>query len=340
MKCSTQNRPLLICTLKNDIMIFEFKTPKNETKQIMSDVASGKIENTNFEKKCEKKVSELTNAEFAKITSSGNNSIFVALSYIKGDIIIPDQGGWHGFKQIAKFLGKNIITLKTDLGLINPNELDNHDIKENSALIFTSFAGYAAEQNIKSISKYCKNNGITTIEDASAGIGDEKGLLGNCKYSDIIIASTGQPKIINVGSGGFIASNDENLFSEASLPLKLSKTNEIICSGIHEELKSVKNNLQLTVNATDYLKKYIPNTIHSEKRGVNLIIQEDNAKQKTWELKKQLPINKSGFINKCPNYNRVKTKAISIEIKNLNYNCLEKEYLDEIIKAVNNLQQV
>ena len=325
MKCSTQNRPPLICTLKNDIMIFEFKTPKDKTKQIMSDVASGKIENTNFEKKCEKKVSELTNAEFAKITSSGNNSIFVALSYIKGDIIIPDQGGWHGFKQIAKFLGKNIITLKTDLGLINPNELDNHDIKENSALIFTSFAGYAAEQNIKSISKYCKNNGITTIEDASAGIGDEKGLLGNCKYSDIIIASTGQPKIINVGS---------------SLPLKLSKTNEIICSGIHEELKSVKNNLQLTVNATDYLKKYIPNTIHSEKRGVNLIIQEDNAKQKTWELKKQLPINKSGFINKCPNYNRVKTKAISIEIKNLNYNCLEKEYLDEIIKAVNNLQQV
>ena len=48
-------------------MIFEFKTPKNETKQIMSDVASGKIENTNFEKECEKEVCELTNAEFAKI---------------------------------------------------------------------------------------------------------------------------------------------------------------------------------------------------------------------------------------------------------------------------------
>ncbi|WP_407420908.1 DegT/DnrJ/EryC1/StrS family aminotransferase [Methanobrevibacter sp.] len=319
-------------------MQFEFKTPKDETLKIMSDVASGKVENTDFEDKCEKRVCELTNAEYAKITSSGNNSIFVALSSVKGDVIIPDQGGWHGFKQIAKFLNKNIITLKTDLGLINTNELDTLDISDNSCLIYTSFAGYAAEQDTKSIFKYCKDNGIATIQDASAGIGDEKGVLGNCKYSDIVIASTGQPKLINVGSGGFIATNDENLFKESSLPLKLSKTNEIISSGIYEELKSVSENLQVTLNATDYLKKHIPNTIHAEKRGVNLIIPHDNPKEKTWELKKELPINKSGFINKCPNYNRVKTKAISIEIKNLNYSCLKKEYLDEIIRAVNNLQ--
>ena len=103
-------------------MQFEFKTPKDETLKTMSDVASGKLNNTDFEKECENKVCELTNSEHAKITSSGNNSIFVALSSIKGDVIIPDQGGWHGFKQIAKFLNKNIITLKTDLGLINPSQ--------------------------------------------------------------------------------------------------------------------------------------------------------------------------------------------------------------------------
>ena len=319
-------------------MQFEFKTAKDETLKIMSDVASGKLTDTDFEDKCEKRVCDLTNAEYAKVTSSGNNSIFVALSSVKGDVIIPDQGGWHGFKQIAKFLNKNIIMLETDLGLINPNELDDMDISDDSALIFTSFAGYAGEQDVKSIFKYCKNNGITTIQDASAGIGDEKGVLGNCKYSDIVIASTGKPKIINVGHGGFMATNYENIFKESSLPLKLSKTNEIISSGIYEELKSVSENLQVTLNATEYLKKYIPDTIHAKKRGVNLIIPNDNPKEKTWELKKELPINKSGFINKCPNYNRVKTKAISIEIKNLNYNCLEKEYLDEIIMAVNNLQ--
>ena len=337
MKCYTQNKLLLICTLKNDNMIFEFKTPKDETKQIMSDVASGNLEDTTFEKDCENKIKELTNSKYAKITSSGNNSIFVALSSIEGCVLIPDQGGWHGFKQIAKFLNKEIITIKTDLGIIDPKELDELEIPDNSALIFTSFAGYTAEQDIKSISKYCHENGITTIEDASAGIGDKNKILGNCKYSDIVIASTGQPKIINVGSGGFIATNNETLFNETSLALKLSKSNEIICSGIYEELKNVEENLQITLNAKDYLNKYIDNTIHGDKRGVNLIIQHDNPKEKSWELKQKLPIDKSGFINKCPNYNRVKTKAISIEIKNLNYNCLEKEYLDEIIRVTNNL---
>ena len=319
-------------------MLFEFKTPKNETKQIMSDVASGKLENTTFEKDCEIRVCELTSAEHGRITSSGNNSIFAALNSVNGSVIIPDQGAWHGFKQIAKFLKKEIILLKTDLGLINPNEIDELDIPDDSALIYTSFAGYTAEQDVKAISKYCKSNGITTIEDASAGIGDEKKILGSCRNSDIVIASTGQPKIINVGSGGFICSNDENIFRESSLPLKLSKTNEIISSGIYEELKSVERNLQVTVNATNYLKKHIPNTIHSDKRGVNLIIRDDDSKEKTWKLKKVLPINRSGFITQCPNYNRVKAKAISIEIKNLNYNCLQKEYLDEIISAINNLQ--
>ena len=279
-------------------MLFKFKTPKDETLKTMADVASKKLKDTNFEGQCEEKIKKLTKSEYAKLTSSGNNSIFVALSSIKGDIIIPDQGGWHGFKQIAKFLGKEIISLKTDLGLINPKDIDELNIKNNSALIFTSFAGYAAEQDVKSISKYCKNNGIITIEDASAGIGDKKEILGNCNNSDIVIASTGQPKIINVGSGGFIATHDENVFTENTLPLKLSKTNGIIASGIYEELKNVEENLQLTLNATKHLKKHIDNTIHPKKRGVNLIIKDDNEKQKTWELKKQLPIDKSGFINK------------------------------------------
>ena len=317
--------------------MFKFKTPSNKTLEIMSEVARGNIDK-NYEESCIDKINTLTTKENIKITSSGNNSIFIALSAVEGDVIIPDQGGWHGFKQIAKFLNKNIITLKTDFGLINTDYLDELEIKDNSALIFTSFAGYTAEQDIKSINKYCTDRNILTIEDASAGVGDVENRLG--RNSDVIIASTGSPKIINVGSGGFIATNDENLFNETSLPLKLSKTNKIILSGIYEELKNVNKNLQLTLNATDYLKKHIPNVIHANKRGVNLIIRDDDAKQKTWELKKQLPINKSGFINKCPNYNRVKTKAISIEIKNLNYNCLEKEYLNKIIKAVNNLQQV
>ena len=314
--------------------MFRFKRPSRKTLDIMSEVAKGNADK-NFEESCIAKIRDLTTKEHVKMTSSGNNSIFIALSAITGDIIIPDQGGWHGFKQIAKFLDKNIVTLKTDAGLINIDYLDELEISEGSALIFTSFAGYTAEQDIRSIVSYCKDNSITTIEDASAGIGDSENRLG-CR-SDIILASTGSPKIINVGSGGFIATNDDDVFKRTSLPQKLSKTTEIICSGIDNEIDNVSKNLQVSLNATEHVKKHIPNTLHADKRGINVIIPHENAKSICWDLKKTLTTDKSGIITTCPNYNRVKQKAICIEIKNLDYACLEKENLDIIIDEVNSL---
>ena len=325
-------------------MEFKFKQANKKTKEAMAKVASGENpylndRNNSFEKNCQEKIKELTHHELSKITSSGNNSIFIALSAIKGSIIIPDQGGWNGFKQIAKFLNKEIITIKTDLGLINTNYLDNIDIPENSALIFTSFAGYTGEQDVKNISKYCKNNGITSIEDASAGIGDEKQHLGNGKLTDIIIASTGSPKIINVGSGGFITTNNPEIFENSKISQKLSKTNEIICSGIDKELNFVKSNLEDTINATMTLKKYIPNVFHKDKRGVNVIIPCAKPKDIIWKIKKELPINHHNFITKCPNYNRLKEKGIVIEVKNLDYSSLKKENLNKIIEVIKSNNQ-
>lgn len=318
--------------------MFKFKTPSQKTREIMSKVASGEINDIDFEQSAIDKIRTLTGHENVKITSSGNNGIFIALSAIEGDIIIPDQGGWHGFKQIAKFLNKNIITLKTDLGLIDPNSLDELDIRENSALIYTSFAGYCAEQDAKGISKYCRSNNITTIEDASAGIGDKENKLG--KYSDIVLASTGSPKIINAGSGGFISTADEEFFKKTALPQKLSKTSQIVCGGIDSELEDAGEKLELAINATCYLKKHLENAIHRDKRGVNVIIPHEDAKSIAWNLKRTLKTDKNGFITTCPNYNRINQKAIAVEIKNLDYSCLKEEYLDRILEElkINNLQ--
>ena len=108
--------------------MFKFKTPSEKTLKVMSEVAKGNIEK-DYEKSCISKIKDLTGKEHVRMTSSGNNSIFIALSAVEGDIIIPDQGAWHGFKQIARFLKKNIITVKTDLGLINTDYLDDLEFK-------------------------------------------------------------------------------------------------------------------------------------------------------------------------------------------------------------------
>ena len=123
MKCFTQNRLHWINTSNSDNMEFKFKEPHKETRESMAKVASGENpylndRNNSFEKNCQKKVKEITGHEYCEITSSGNNSIFIALSAIEGSVIIPDQGGWNGFKQIANYLNKEIITLKTYLQVL------------------------------------------------------------------------------------------------------------------------------------------------------------------------------------------------------------------------------
>lgn len=311
-------------------MIFKFKEPSNKTKEVMSEVAKGNID-TDFESEAEAKINKITNHKFVKLTNSGNASIFLAIASTEGPIIIPDQGGWNGFKQIANYLNRDIITLKTDYGFINSDYLE--DIDEGN-LILTSFAGYTAEQDIKAIYDICSDKNITLIEDASAGLGDDKNILGNGKYADIIVASTGSPKIINVGNGGFISTDNPDVLEKTRILQKIVKINEITASGVCVELENIGKKLNTTINACNYLKNSLDDVIHADKRGLNVIIKDAKPKDFSWNLKKELKTDKKGFITKCPNYNRVKEKAVAIEIKNLDYNCLKKEYLDKIIEII------
>ncbi|WP_409200902.1 DegT/DnrJ/EryC1/StrS family aminotransferase [Methanobrevibacter sp. DSM 116169] len=313
-------------------MKLEFKKPSDETLKVKSQIASGKID---FDSSItEDKIKNITNHSYCNLTNSGNSSILLSLSAIDEKIIIPDQGGWNGFKQYAKFLNKEIEILKTDEGIISTDLLNELDLNKCSGLILTSFAAYSGEQNIKAISKYCHEHNIILIEDASGGICDNEKKLGNGKYSDIIIASTGSPKMINVESGGFISYNNEKFKEIFKIPLKALKCDNITAGGINTELNYTSNNFKKTVEACKYLKNNLDNVIHQNKRGINVIIKCEDPKKTSYNLRNELPIDKKSFFTKCPNYNRVKEKAVAIEIKNLNTSSLTKENLDEIIEKV------
>lgn len=319
-------------TSRNDNM-FKFKEPSIKTKKTIADIIlNGSIKD--YATSVNEKIKKHTGHKYSAITNSGNGSIYLALSSIGENLLIPDQGGWNGFKQIGKLLNKNITQVKTQQGLIDLEKLEEEE--NNQTLILTSFAGYTAEQNIKEISKICREKNITLIEDASAGIGDKKNKLGNGKYSDIIIASTGSPKIINAKQGGIISTKNKEILEKTKIQQKIIKPNQITEAAIDIELENIEKKLEKTIKACKYLKNNLENVIHKEKRGLNVIIKDPNPKELSWKLKKNLKINKSGFITKCPNYNRLKEKAIAIEIKNLDYNCLKKEKLDYIIETVEN----
>ena len=334
-------------------MDLKFKKPSKETQMAMSKVAGGE-DNQNYFTLAEEKLAKMTNHKSAKLVNSGNSAILSAMNSIDGAILIPDQGGWNGFKQIAKFLNKDLITVKTNKGLMdldNLNEsiisssqnniIDLDDENNKSAIFLTSFAAYTAEQDLKAICDFAHKNNLLVVEDASGAIGDYENNLANGNYSDVIIGSTGSPKIVNVEDGGFITTNDDSLFEKTNLLLKTSKTTNITACGIYNELDFAKENLKKTVGACTYLKESIEektdfNVFHKDKRGINVIIATEDSKSLSYKLRQEFRLDSHGMITKCPNYNRLKEKAVALEIKNLDISCLNMNNLDEIINILKN----
>ncbi len=332
-------------------MNLKFKKPSVETQMAMAEVASGK-DNNDYHNLAEAKLTDYTKHQHARLVNSGNAAILSAMNFINGPILIPDQGAWNGFKQIARFLNKEMITVETNQGLVTIDSLkeilisdrflDSHNLNNRAALFLTSFAAYTAEQDIKEISEFLHKNYILLVEDVSGAIGFSQDSLSNGNYSDIIIGSTGSPKIVNVGDGGFITTNDEELFRRSGILLKTSKTSNITACGIFRELDFAEENLNRTIDACSYLKDEIENktdfeVIHKDKKGINVIIKTDDPNSLSYKLRREFRLDSHGMVTKCPNYNRLKEKAVAIEIKNLDISCLTNDNLDDIVETLKDI---
>jgi dTDP-4-amino-4,6-dideoxygalactose transaminase len=317
-----------------------FKKPSNETQKAMSKAALnpfvGRGKNPQI-KSAEEKIQELTGHEYVKLVNSGNSAILAVMNALEGPFILPDQGGWSGFKKMAQILDKNVIFVPTEKGIIYPDLLEEY-LKNltvtPSALFLTSFAGYTAEQPLKELYDICSENGVLLIEDASGSVGDPLKKLCNGQQAHVIIASTGSPKTVNVGNGGFISTDKNEIFQKSGFLLKTLKADAITAAGMIEESENASSNLIKTIDACDYLKKNIPNTYHSDKRGINVIISSMDPKTHSRILREKINVEGRSIITTCPLYDRLKEKAVCLEIKNLDTLCLSKENLKDIIDVV------
>ncbi len=322
-----------------------YRRPSFETRNAMSKSALNlkHIPGSRYQEieSAEEGVKKFTRHDQVKIVNSGNSAILSVMSTFKDRIMIPDQGGWIGFKKMAEFLGIKAIPLPTELGIVEVNELECLIEKFNPEAIFiTSFAGYSAEQPIKNIYKICDDMGVVLVEDASGGIGDESGMLGNGKHAHVIVASTGSPKTVNVGNGGFISTNNINLINSAKNILKSVRADPVTCAGIASEIKNAPYILSKTLEACNFLKSEIMefrDVLYGDKSGLNIIIPDEYPKRLSYQLRNRFNVHGGSIITICPNYNRVKMNALCIEIKNLDVKCMTYENLDEIVKILKTL---
>lgn len=314
-----------------------FKKPSPKARMAMCNAAKHVTRKNRDEhiKAAESEITNVTSHKYAKVVNSGNSAILAIMSTLKGRILIPDQGGWSGFKKIAQFLGMETVEIPTDKGLINPDVLSNLiQINNPEAVFLTSFAGYTAEQPLKDIFKICDDMDVLLVEDASGAVGDESGLLANETHSHVIVASTGSPKIVNVGNGGFISTDKEQILNSAQNILKTLRADPITCAGISEEIKFAPLHLSTTIRACSYLKKNLDNIFHPNKRGINVIIPSENTNKTVSQLKMRLKVHGGGMITKCPSYDRIMDKAVALEIKNLDTRCLTIKNMNMILEII------
>ncbi|MTK63848.1 MAG: cell wall biogenesis protein [Methanobacterium sp.] len=318
-----------------------YRRPSSETRKDMCTAAknlkhrSGKDDEISL---AEGAIGKLTQHDTVHILNCGNSAIMAVMSCFKNRVMIPDQGGWYGFRKMAEFFGREVVKVPTNLGLINLEKLDEAIKQTNpEALFLTSFAGYTAEQPLKEIYEICEENSTMLIEDASGGIGDPKGKLGNGNHAHVIVGSTGSPKTVNVGNGGFLSTNQSEISDTANYLIKILKADPVTCAGIASEAKNAGKIFKKTTAATKKLKENVSNfreVVHPSSRGLNIILPDKNQKVLGSKIRQKLNVHGGSIVGLCPNYNRIKTRAVCIELKNLDVKCLNPTNLNELSNTI------
>ena len=315
-----------------------FKKPTIEARKAMCEASielGNRTKINEYKKTAENSIEKITGHDHARVLGSGNSAIMAAMSAMKGPIMVPDQGGWSGFKKIARFYRLEVVYIPTVMGVIQPETLEEHlKIKNPESLFITSFAGYMVEQPVKEIYEICEDNGAILVEDASGSVGDPEKNLACGDHSHIIVASTGSPKIVNLGNGGFISFNDPEIFKDSGFIFKTLQSSPVTCAGLVEEIKKAPLNLTKTIAACEFLKKRIDTVLHPDKRGINIAIPHDNPKKFGHSLRSSLRVEGGGLISTCPRYDRMNQPGVCLEIKNLDIQCLKKDNLSEIGEIV------
>ncbi len=257
-------------------------------------------------KRAEELLSELLKKP-VRLVASGNGAILSAIAGIK-KLMIPDQGGWRGFKTLPKLLGIEVVELKTDLGIIRPEELERALKKEKpDGFIFSSLAGYLAEQPCREIAEVCTEYGVKSIEDISGAFSAD--FAGK---ASTLVCSAGAPKILNLVAGGFVAGEFNQTF------VRSCRASPVFAAGLLEEIPLAEEVLRSLFRGAEIVKEYVE-ALFPGSKGVGVGILVENPK-KAYNLAGKLGLTTDlgkSLITTCPRYERFLEKGVVLELRKI-----------------------
>ncbi len=252
---------------------------------------------------CESLLRKLTRKEYIIFTKRCNASILASLKLAKHlgykKVFIPDQGGWITYYQYAKKLKMQESRIRTSDGLFDSFQ------EKDSVLLFHSMPAYSALADSRKLYLSCKKNNSLMINDVCGSIGTKSAF-----YGDIVVCSFGRWKPLNVGSGGFIATDKKEFYDFLK---KFSS--DVNFEHLHGKLASLNERLLFLRGKAGTIKKDLPDfdIVHRKSEGLNVIVRFSSDSEKE-RLIKYCNEHSYEFVE-CPKYIRVLDKAISIEVK-------------------------
>lgn len=254
----------------------------------------------------------ITGKDYVYFTPRCNKSIEIAMKVIadlgRTTCLYQEEGGWLTYEKYIQQAGLDPIKMITNDGLVYEKEVARHDV--DAALIINSLAGYIATQDMNTLGGVCAANDIFLINDVSGSIG-----LPESKIGDIIVGSFGEAKPVNLGSGGFIATSDKDLYDK--IVEFFPEESELQFILLEKKLRGLDTRRSYLQKRAREVKQDLEDMdiVHPEHDGLNVVIRYDNddQKQRIIEYCKEKELE----YTECPREIRILDNAISIEVKRL-----------------------
>lgn len=183
---------------------------------------SGMITNAKYTEEFEKKCAKYLGVKYAIAVSSGTSALMLAMKCLdlKGEVILPSftftSDGhallWNNLKPV--FVDVDVRTYNLD-----PDLIEKKITKKTSAILPTHVFGNPCQ--IDKIQKIAKKHKLKVIYDAAHAFGAKYKGRSIAAYGDLTMYSLTPTKVLPIGEGGLIVTNNKTL----AYKLKLSKFN-------------------------------------------------------------------------------------------------------------------
>ena len=167
--------------------------------------------------KLEHRIAESVGAQYCVVVPSGSMGLLlsmIAIGISPGDEVIVPVSTWIATPHAAALLGAKIVFVDCmeNQPIVNIDAICNAVTNKTRAIIPVHLAGRAVD--MKALVEFSHKHGIVVVEDAAQAFSsrDKNGFLG--VQSDIGVFSFGLAKLVSIGQGGAVVTNNRTLYDK------------------------------------------------------------------------------------------------------------------------------